>query len=91
MPRRRHTPEQIITKLAEGQKLLAGGMTVEDVCREFGIAALRILAGGEVAGPDLLVCGPGPADRLFGQEGFLDTCNDVGADAFFSGCEKFNE
>ena len=38
MPRRRHTPEQIIRKLAEGQKLLAGGMTVEDVCREFGIA-----------------------------------------------------
>jgi len=38
MPRRRHTPEQIIRKLAEGQKLLAGGMTVEEVCREFGIA-----------------------------------------------------
>lgn len=38
MPRRRHTPEQIIRKLAEGQKLLAGGMTVEQVCREFGIA-----------------------------------------------------
>jgi transposase-like protein len=38
MSRRRHTPEQIIRKLAEGQKLLAGGMTVEDVCREFTIA-----------------------------------------------------
>lgn len=38
MPRRRHTPEQIIRKLTEGQKLLAGGMTVEEVCREFGIA-----------------------------------------------------
>lgn len=36
--RRRHTPEQIIRKLAEGQKLLAGGDTVEDVCRKFGIA-----------------------------------------------------
>ncbi len=30
MSRRRHTPEQIIRKLAEGQKLLAGGMTVEE-------------------------------------------------------------
>lgn len=36
--RRRHTPEQIIRKIAEGQKLLAGGMTVEDLCRQFGIA-----------------------------------------------------
>ncbi|MCP4967474.1 MAG: transposase [bacterium] len=35
---RRHTPEQIIRKLAEGHKLMAGGMTVEEVCREFGIA-----------------------------------------------------
>jgi|TARA_B110000263_G_C15256117_1_gene486557 putative transposase len=35
---RRHTPEQIIRKLAEGNKLMAGGMTVEEVCREFGIA-----------------------------------------------------
>ena len=38
MSRRRHTPEKIIRKLAEGQKLLAGGMTVEEVCREFAIA-----------------------------------------------------
>jgi putative transposase len=35
---RRHTPEQIIRKLAEGHKLMAAGMSVEDVCREFGIA-----------------------------------------------------
>ena len=38
MARRRHTPEQIIRKLAEGHKLLAGGATVEDVCRQFQIA-----------------------------------------------------
>ena len=38
MSRRRHTPEQIIRKLAEGQKSLAGGATVEEVCRQFGIA-----------------------------------------------------
>jgi len=36
--RRRDTPEQIIRKLAEGQKLLASGMTVEEVCRKFAIA-----------------------------------------------------
>ena len=35
---RRHSPEQIIRKLAEGHKLMAGGMSVEEVCREFGIA-----------------------------------------------------
>ena len=38
MSRRRHTPEQIIRKLAEGQKLLAGGMAVDEVCRQFAIA-----------------------------------------------------
>ncbi len=38
MSKRRHSPEQIIRKLAEGQKLLAGGMSVEEVCREFAIA-----------------------------------------------------
>lgn len=38
MARRRHTPEQIIRKLAEGHKLIAGGMTVEQVCRQFEIA-----------------------------------------------------
>jgi putative transposase len=36
--RRRHTPEQIIRKLAEGNKLLAGGMTVEEICRQFQIS-----------------------------------------------------
>lgn len=35
---RRHTPRQIIRKLAEDHKLMAGGMTIEEVCREFGIA-----------------------------------------------------
>src|SRR3546814_18708170 len=38
MARRRHTPEQIIRKLAEGQKLLAGGMDLEGVCRQLEIA-----------------------------------------------------
>ena len=36
--RRRRTPEQTIKKVAEGHKLIAGGMSLEDVCREFVIA-----------------------------------------------------
>jgi len=31
--RRRHTPDQIIRKLAEGNKLLAGGSQLDEVCR----------------------------------------------------------
>ena len=31
--RRRHTPDQIIRKLAEGNKLLAGGADLDEVCR----------------------------------------------------------
>ena len=38
MSRRRHATEQIIRKLAEGQKLLAGGMDLEGVCRQLEIA-----------------------------------------------------
>ena len=36
--RRRHTPDQIIRKLAEGNKLLAGGMELDEVCRQLEIA-----------------------------------------------------
>ena len=36
--RRRHTPEQIIRKLAEGNKLQAGGMDLEEVCRHLEVA-----------------------------------------------------
>lgn len=36
--RRRHTPDQIIRKLAEGNKLLAGGRDLEDVCRHLEVA-----------------------------------------------------
>jgi len=35
--RRRHTPEQIIRKLAEGHKLLAAGRDLVDVCRHLQI------------------------------------------------------
>ena len=36
--RRRHTPEQIIRKLAEGHKQLAAGRDLEEVCRHLEIA-----------------------------------------------------
>ena len=37
MKKRRHTPEQIVRKLAWGQKLLAGGQGVEEVARHLEI------------------------------------------------------
>jgi putative transposase len=36
--RRRHTPDQIIRKLAEGHKQLAAGTSLEEVCRQLEIA-----------------------------------------------------
>ena len=36
--RRRHTPDQIIRKLAEGNKLLGAGQELNEVCRHLEIA-----------------------------------------------------
>jgi putative transposase len=36
--RRRHTPEQIIRKLSEGNKLLSAGTELNEVCRHLEIA-----------------------------------------------------
>ncbi len=36
--RRRHTPDQIIRKIAERNKLLAGGTGLDEVCRHLQIA-----------------------------------------------------
>jgi putative transposase len=36
--RRRHTPDQIIRKLAEGNQLLAGGQALDEVCRHLQVA-----------------------------------------------------
>jgi len=38
MKNRRHTPEQVIRKLAEGDKLLAQGRTLEEVARHLEIS-----------------------------------------------------
>jgi transposase-like protein len=37
MKGRHHTPEQVIRKLAEGEKLLAQGTSLEEVCRHLEI------------------------------------------------------
>ena len=37
MKSKRHTPEQVISKLAEGDKLLNEGATVAEVARKFAI------------------------------------------------------
>jgi hypothetical protein len=37
MSRRRHTPDQIIRKLAEGHKLLAAGTGLDAVCRDLEV------------------------------------------------------
>jgi transposase-like protein len=36
--RRRHTPDQIIRKLAEGHKQLAAGKELDEVCRHLEVA-----------------------------------------------------
>lgn len=38
MARRRHTPEQVIRKLREGEKLLGENFTIEDVCKHLEIS-----------------------------------------------------
>jgi transposase-like protein len=38
MARRRHTPDQIIRKLVEGNRLLAGGAELGEVCRHLEVA-----------------------------------------------------
>ena len=36
--RRRHTPDQIIRKLAEGNKMLGSGQELDEVCRHLEVA-----------------------------------------------------
>ena len=42
---RRHTPDQIIRKLAEGNKLLAAGQELDEVCRHLESLSRRGIAG----------------------------------------------
>jgi putative transposase len=36
--RRRHTPEQVVRKLTQADRLMAEGQEVADVCRELGVS-----------------------------------------------------
>ena len=38
MKRRRHTPEQIVRKLREADKMLADGIEVPEVCKALGVS-----------------------------------------------------
>jgi transposase-like protein len=38
MRRKRHTPEQVVRKLREAETELAGGKTVEEVCRKLEVS-----------------------------------------------------
>jgi hypothetical protein len=44
--RRRHTPEQIVRKLREADKLLADGIELPEVARRWRFPRRRITAGG---------------------------------------------
>jgi hypothetical protein len=46
MKRRRHTPEQIVRKLREADRLLAEGKDVPEVARRWRSARRAITAGG---------------------------------------------
>lgn len=76
-----------------GNDVLRGGAG-NDVLRAyygadklFGDAGNDVLVAGN--GPDFLVGGPGPSDRLFGDQG-RDICNDVGVTSEFTECEFIN-
>jgi hypothetical protein len=46
MKQRRHTPEQVIRNLAEGEKLLNQGDDIAEVCRQLEITQSPGTAGG---------------------------------------------
>ena len=46
MKQRRHSPEQVIRKLAEGENLLNQGPDVAEVCRQLEIPSRPGTAGG---------------------------------------------
>ena len=45
MKRRRHTPEQIIRKLREAERLLGEGKTIPEAAKELEVASRRFIAG----------------------------------------------
>ena len=49
MPRKRHTPEQIIGKLREAEVSLSGGQTVPEVYRTLGVAEQTYYLNGRLS------------------------------------------
>ena len=45
MQRRRHTPELIIRKLREAERLIGQGRTIPEAAKELGSASRRITGG----------------------------------------------
>ena len=40
MKRKRHTPEQVVRKLREGERMAADGVTVPEICRKLEVSAV---------------------------------------------------
>ena len=47
MPRKRYTPEQIISKLREAEMLLSQGQTVAQACKSLGVSEQTYYRAGE--------------------------------------------
>ena len=45
MKRRRHTPEQVVRKLREAERMLAEGKAIPEVAKELGSPRTRFTAG----------------------------------------------
>jgi hypothetical protein len=77
-----------------GDDVLRGGDGNDIIRAYYGADRLFGDSGNDVLlgsfGPDYIVGGPGKADRIFGQQGAQDDCNDVGTGSRFSGCEQIN-
>jgi len=40
MKRKRHTPEQVVRKLREAERLQASGVTVPEICRQLEVSVV---------------------------------------------------
>lgn len=76
-----------------GNDVLRGGADNDIILGYFGADVLYGDGGNDVLragnGPDILTGGPGPADRLYGDQG-RDDCRDVGAQTVFADCLRIN-
>jgi hypothetical protein len=64
MKRRRHTPEQVIRKLREAERLIGEGKTIPEAAKDLGISERNELAGRQVSAGEMLVFGDQPGDAF---------------------------